>query len=471
MKKRWLSISIHTKIRIVISLFILFSILFSFLFIHFLYKDLYVKKIEQSLITEGNMIAAHYHSGDIPSFLIGNVNWHNTISEAEVMIFNDPRELSMYTIFDDDYQAVISEEERKQLLKGQHLIKQGYEEKFERNIIGVITPLLDNKDGHLAGVVYLYLPLPSIYEVFNKATPILIGTGLIVFALLFLIGDWLTKSLVYPIRKMKQFSQAVAAEDFSARVDVTNKDEFGQLANAFNQMAYTLEESSEQKKEFLANVAHELRTPLSYVKGYSEILEQELVDSEQERKEYLSLIRRESERMNRLVKDLLDLAQLEGNDQPLFKQPLVFAQLLEDTVHSFSLKAKEKNISISSSFDHELIVNADPNRLQQLFYNLLQNALRYTNEGGNIHIELKKERDMIVASVRDDGIGISKEDLVYIGERFYRADKARTREKGGTGLGMAIVKQIVERHEGTLHIESELGTGTTVFIRLPYKDM
>nr|WP_275580439.1 ATP-binding protein [Metabacillus iocasae] len=377
----------------------------------------------------------------------------------------------MYTIFNNDDQAVISEKEREQLLKGQHLVKHGYEKKFERNIIGVITPLLDNKDGHLAGIVYLYFPLPSIYEVFNKATPILIGTGIIVFALLFLIGDRLTKSLIHPIKKMKIFSQSVATEDFSARVYIKNEDEFGQLARAFNQMAQVLEQSDQQKKEFLANVAHELRTPLSYVKGYSEMLEQNLFNSEEERKQYLSLIRRESERMNRLVKDLLDLAQLETSNYQLMKQPLVFAQLIEETTHSFSLKAKEKNISVSSHLDHDLIINGDHNRLQQVFYNLLQNAIRYTNEGGFVHIELKKDHNVIMASVADTGIGMDAESLARIGERFYRADKARTREKGGTGLGIAIVKQIVERHNGTLCINSELGKGTTVFIQFPYEEM
>ncbi|TYR81698.1 HAMP domain-containing protein [Priestia megaterium] len=465
---KWSSLSITTKFRLLISSLLCLTIALLFLFIQFLYESLYVEKVEQSLVTEGKQIAAHYHTGEISDFLIGNVNWHNTVSEAEILIFHDPAELNGYSPFSKSEAPIISKKERAQLLKGRHIVKKGYEEKFERNLIGAIIPLIDQQTKALTGIVYLYLPLASLDEVFTKATNILVIVAVIIFLLLYFIGSRITKSIIDPLKNMKRFSHEIAGGNFSTRIPISANDEIGHVADAFNSMASSLEKADEQKREFLANVAHELRTPLSYVKGYSEILHDESL-SKNEHAEYLSLIERETNRMNELVKDLLDLSQLQAEAYPLQKAPLVLAQVIEETIDVLSLSAHEKNMTVHSELNVDVIMNGNESRLKQVFYNIIHNAIRYTNKGGSIFVKMDYDSKQIYVEISDTGIGITGDDLERLGERFFRADKARTREKGGTGLGLAIAKQIVQRHDGTLHISSIIGKGTTVTLAFPYE--
>jgi signal transduction histidine kinase len=448
-----------------VSIIICMTILFSFLFIHFLYRDIYVKDIEQSLLQEGNKIASHYEGGEITDELKQNVAWHNSISESEILLVDNPRELSACLPFEMNHQALITEDERRKLLAGKHLVKVGYEERFERNIMGVVIPLLDQE--RLKGIIYLYLPLSPIEEVFNKSTPILLLAGVLFFLFMVVFGNKLVRSLVTPIREMEAFSQHIAKGDFSKRLPVESKDELGHLALAFNQMTEALENQDQQKKEFLANVSHELRTPLSYVKGYSEVLKDEMYQSKEEALRYVNLIHRESDRMHRLVKDLLDLAQLEADMYPMKNEPLVLAQVLDDTIEKFIPAFKQKQLAYEVNLDWDVIMNGDYDRLSQVFYNLLDNAVKYNRDNGKVSISLVVEGDEICISVKDTGIGISPEDITRLGERFFRADKARTRTKGGTGLGLAIVKQIVQRHNGKMDIMSVLNEGTTVMLRFP----
>lgn len=439
--------------------------MFSFLFIHYLYRNLYVNEIEESILNEGQNLAAHYTSGEISEEFKSHLDWYNSISETEVLLIENPRELSACLPFEINHQALISEEERRDLLRGKHLIKVGFEERFDRQIMGVVVPLLD--ESKLTGIIYLYLPLAPIEEVFNQSTPLLFTVGILFFVLIFIVVNSMSNTFLKPIHEMRRYAKELAKGNFSNRIPVRTHDEIGALAKTFNHMSEALNESDQKKKEFLANVAHELRTPLSYVKGYSEVLQDGLYQTEQEAEKYLSLIKRESERMQRLVNDLLDLAQLEGTNYPLVKQPIVFSQLINDTVDRFRHRIKEKQISLKKELNDEVIMYGDLDRLQQVIYNLLENAVRYTDQEGALSISLTKSNEDIVFSLSDNGIGMSEENIKHIGERFYRADKARNRKEGGTGLGLAIVKQLVHLHEGRMEIHSQLGTGTTVKLIFP----
>ncbi|UZW65110.1 HAMP domain-containing protein [Priestia flexa] len=207
-------------------------------------------------------IAAHYHTGKISDFLIGNVNWHNTVSEAEILIFNNPEELSGYSPFSKEDKPIISKAERKKLLKGEYIVKKGYEEKFERNLIGAIVPLIDQKTNELAGIVYLYVPLASLNEVFTKAANILAIVAVITFIFLYLIGNRITKAIVNPLQRMKTFSNEIAKGNFSIRIPSTSNDEVGHLAEAFNSMASSLKKVMNKSVSFLQtslmNYAHRL---------------------------------------------------------------------------------------------------------------------------------------------------------------------------------------------------------------------
>ncbi len=223
------------------------------------------------------------------------------------------------------------------------------------------------------------------------------------------------------------------------------------------------------RSDFIANVSHELRTPIAMLQGYSEAILDDVVQSDEERNEMIRIIYDESQRMGRLVTDLLDLARMESGHIRLYKDTVPIVHVLERMTQKFMQVAKEKQVSLKfvSDLPEDTIISLDEDRIEQVLTNLIDNALRHTPEEGTVTVSLTNELSYAKISVSDTGIGIPSEDLPYVFERFYKADKARTRAKGGTGLGLAIARNIVEAHEGNIKVESVEKEGTTFTFYLP----
>src|SRR6266487_3318811 len=222
------------------------------------------------------------------------------------------------------------------------------------------------------------------------------------------------------------------------------------------------------RSDFVANVSHELRTPLSILRGYIETLVENPKTSREELARILQIMERHSKRLGLLIDDLLSLAQLESSNTTLEIGQVRLSELFDHVLRDWKRKLGEKNLKVLVDLppDAPLIV-ADETRLQEVLYNLLENAVKYSRENGEIRLQAGRRDSEIVLSVSDDGLGISKDDLPRIFERFYRTDKARSRELGGTGLGLAIVKHIAQLHGGRVEAESELGRGTSIRVVLP----
>lgn len=215
------------------------------------------------------------------------------------------------------------------------------------------------------------------------------------------------------------------------------------------------------KKDFVANVSHELRTPLASIKGYSETLLDGGMDDEDTLKEFLRIIDRHATRMARLIDDLLILSKLESHQMTMEIAPVDIREVIIPTVKSFEKQARDKRITISSRIPEGLPkVMGDRDRLEQVVVNLVDNAIKYTHPGGSVNISASRIEGSVRVDVADTGIGIPAEDIPRIFERFYRVDKARSRELGGTGLGLAIVKHIIQGHGGRMHVESAPGKGS-----------
>lgn len=228
------------------------------------------------------------------------------------------------------------------------------------------------------------------------------------------------------------------------------------------------------RRDFVANVSHEIRTPLSMMQGYSEALLDGMAASPEESAELVQVIHDESLRMGRLVRDLLDLARMEAGHTDMTLSPLDFRELAERVYRKFAVRAKDHNINITLELDKGSlhVQEANEDRLEQVLTNLLDNALRHTHENGHIGISVEvkdsKHGPELHISIQDDGVGIPADDLPFVFERFYKADKARVRgENAGTGLGLSIVKNIVDSHRGSIQAESEVGKGTVFHIILP----
>jgi two-component system phosphate regulon sensor histidine kinase PhoR len=229
-----------------------------------------------------------------------------------------------------------------------------------------------------------------------------------------------------------------------------------------------LKQADKVRRDFVANVSHELRTPLSIVRGYIETLLDNPKTSDRELSRILRVMERHSKRLGLLVDDLLTLAQLESRNTTLQFSDVQLAELFASVVRDWGKQLAKKRLKVAVDLSPEAqTIRADETRLHEVLYNLLDNAVKYSREDGEIRLQAAQHDHEIVFSVTDNGIGISKDDLPRIFERFYRADKARSRELGGTGLGLAIVKHIAQLHGGRVEAESELGHGTTVRVVLP----
>ncbi|MGG6446572.1 sensor histidine kinase [Pseudobacillus badius] len=462
MKKNF---TLSQKVLLLILSCIVFTIVFSFFFLHFLYKDLYLKSIRESVIYQGERTASHYHYGTLSKEIIEKIHWYNIVSEYEIIVVDNLDELSTYFPYKVDYKALVNQHDRKQLEQGKYVMKEGYVKEFEREIIGAVFPIMGETG--LIGFVYIYVPLAALQEVFQGSLPILILTGTLFFLLLVLVVNRIRQSLFQPLTEIQQFSQEVSKGNYSSRLPVRGNDEIGQLARAFNKMSSSLEEQDIRKKEFLSNVVHELRTPLTYISGYAQALKQQIYSSPEEAQQYLNTIDKETDRLKKLIHDLVDLDHLQETMYMLNKEPIAVAQLLLDTLQLFDIHIGEKKLRTEVNFQEDLIIDGDSKRIQQVMYNVIDNAIKYSCEDGLLGIHLTAENNEMVLQVTNQGIGIQEADLERIGERFFRTDKARSRATGGTGLGLSIVKEIIRLHGGTFSIRSETPEETAVTIRLP----
>ena len=276
----------------------------------------------------------------------------------------------------------------------------------------------------------------------------------------------LTKRLRNVTQTVKEFEQG----HYDKRLIVRSEDEVGQLTNAFNNMAQTIELNMEElkkndnlRRELIANISHDLRSPLASIQGFIEtiLMKDDTIDPQQ-RKNFLETILTSVTNLNTLVGELFELSKLDAMQSKPIPEPFSIAELLQDIVLKFQPQAENKAINIITKIPHNLpFVLGDISMIDRVVSNLIDNAIRYTSEGGKISIDLKNKNGEVELKVSDTGEGIPPEDLPHVFDRFYRVEKSRTKNSGGSGLGLAIVKKIVEAHESKINVASELNKGTT----------
>src|SRR5699024_6493731 len=426
------------------------TIVFAFFFIHYLYSELYLSSIEESIVYQGKRTASHYHYGELSDEIIQKIQWYNVVSENEIIVVDQLEDLTTYFPYQIDYENLIDEADKAVLERGDYIVKEGYVAELEREILGAVFPI--KGDAGLIGFIYIYVPLSNIQDVFKDSIPILVIGGALFFIVLYIVVNRIWKSLFKPLKNLQQFAMDVSKGDYSDQLHVEREDEVGQVTRAFNEMTQSLAEQEMRKKQFTSNLVHELRTPLTYIAGYTSALQQKIYTSPTEAENYLQTIAKETERLNKLINDLIELDYLEEGLYTIEKEPIVLAQLLFETIELFDIHIQEKGITVKLDIDEDIIMLGDVQRIQQVFYNTIDNAIKYADESGHVAITLQKDKEFVQYIVVNDGDVIDKTDLEHIGERFYRADKARTRTIGGTGLGLSIVKQIVQLHDGTFSI-------------------
>jgi two-component system, OmpR family, phosphate regulon sensor histidine kinase PhoR len=320
---------------------------------------------------------------------------------------------------------------------------------------------------------YLYeatnLKPPLLVSEFVNALLGLIFTGLIVGGVgkLARSRGWVPEmNLFGPIIEALE---RIAAGDFSVRLENQFQDNpmVSELTNSVNRMAVELDQIENLRQEFVSNVSHEIQSPLTSIRGFAQALENDQLSPE-ERRRYLSIIQAESSRLSRITEDLLRLTSLEAENTKFEPKPYRLDKQIRDLILAGEPQWSAKGIDMQVSLD-EVSITADEDLLSQVWTNLIHNSIKFTPQGGKVCVELCEQEALIEFRISDTGLGISAEDQERVFERFFKADKARTRSKDGSGLGLSIVKKIVEMHKGNINLESTPGEGTTFTISLPVK--
>ncbi len=295
--------------------------------------------------------------------------------------------------------------------------------------------------------------------------------AIVAIAISVVIGYFVSRMLTNPIRRITGTAKQIRDGDLSARCNLRGDDEIDQLGETFDEMATTIEKDLKHEKRITSDVAHELRTPLMAMLATVEAMQDGVYPTDSE---HLETVASETRRLARLVQQMLDLSRLENKTAPLNIDTVELVPFVRNIVNSQERLFDERDLKLRFSDElngHSDLIEFDPDMITQAVINLMSNAMRYTPEGGWVVVSVLGDRKHLKISVSDTGIGIAKEDLSRIFGRFWRADASRAREAGGLGVGLAVTKQIVERHHGYISVESELGKGTTFTIHLPREHM
>jgi len=325
------------------------------------------------------------------------------------------------------------------------------------------------EDGKVINLVYLATPLPDRGLPGNLSLQ-LISAVLLAGLFASIAGILLARGIALPLEKLDRAASAVSGGDLSQQVpDAGNIRELKNLGQTFNEMTDSLRQSNQAKNAFIADVTHELRTPLTVIKGTVETLEDGALDDLAGRGKLLNSMNLETNRLIKLVNDLLVLTRSDAGALSLKIQTFDLGELIQTRCEVMEPLAIQKAIQFIQEIpsDFRPLINGDPNRTAQVLDNLLHNALRYAPRDSEIEISLKNLEGQIQCSVSDRGPGISWEHLPLIFERFYRVDKSRNRESGGTGLGLAIARSLIEAQDGSIQAQSKLGEGTKITFTLP----
>ncbi|MFN8485756.1 MAG: HAMP domain-containing sensor histidine kinase [Anaerolineae bacterium] len=297
-------------------------------------------------------------------------------------------------------------------------------------------------------------------------TRLMLTVGVIVFALATALGYWLARSITKPVAQLTRATEAMARGDYGQTIPVKGDDEVARLGRAFNTMSQEVDKAHRMQRDFLVNVSHDLKTPLTSIEGFAQAMVDGSLHSMEEYHSAANIIYAESERMRRLIGQLLDLARLQGGIAAFNMADVDMADLLTRAARA----AAPRQVAAGVAFTYHMppwlpTVRGDPVRLEQVLNNLLDNAFKYTGPGGHVDLTAGPSPGGLSFTVTDSGPGIPPEDLHRIFERFYRSNRARS--DGGSGLGLAIVREIVEAHGGRVDVSSEVGRGTSVTVFLP----
>lgn len=451
---------------------VVFSFLFVIILIVVLFEAIifltiryyYLENIKEALKNQGAIFANYYeHVIESQSFLIDSDEMLNDFQfqlEVQAQLINEHGYLLA-----DTFPSLISENlshypDVKEALTGAYSTWIGSKDDTHSKVLALSYPLRVGDE--VKGAIRLSTSLEPFQQFLFRVAIFLMLIGCIVIFIGMIVSVFLSKTIVEPVKTIQRAAKKMASGQFSERITYARKDELGDLAETLNFMASEVERHEKVKNEFIASISHELRTPLTSIKGWGMTLQS--MAKEPIFKEGLDLMSQEADRLVLLVEDLLDFSSLSSMQIQLSKQEGELASLLKQIIWQLKPRAERQDIRLRFvQLNNFPPVQCDPDRMKQVFINLLDNALKFTNRSGNIWVTLEAANSHLYIQIHDTGIGINDGELSNVQNKFYKVDV----QKSGTGLGLSICQNIIELHGGELHLSSSVNEGTTVTVILP----
>lgn len=316
-------------------------------------------------------------------------------------------------------------------------------------------------------LVFIHSPLNDLYSLTDNLMWVLFVIILLLYLLIWGLVFYLTAHVIDPVKKMQSVADSIKRGDFSQSVSIRQNDEIGQLAESINSMSSELSEIDTIQSDFITNISHDFRSPLTSIKGYVEAILDGTIDKDSQSK-YLNIVLDETNRLTKMANNVLDLSKLQSGQIEIHPVPFNLNEMIIRLALGFEKRVDDRQIEMNLDFVQEkLICVADENLIERVVYNLLDNALKFTPQKGKITIETSIVSKKAFISVKDNGIGISEDSLPHIFERFHKGDKSRGRDRQGAGLGLTIVKQILNAHNENISVSSTVGKGTAFSFSLP----
>lgn len=430
--------------------------LFQIVFLDRFYKEIRISDIEK----DGYSIIQQ----------LDNHNRSEVLNQLDKFAYNNNLTAEL---IDKQYKTVYSTNTSMQMMMRHHLKQKLIDSTLmgEIDSIEMIHPRFNSEfmmigipvriSGKVENALIITLPVAPVSETVSILKKQLFFITFILLGTAFIFAFILSRTFTKPIRDITNVSLEMASGNLSARVKENRKDEIGKLARTINHMGDELLKVEELRKDLIANVSHELRTPLSLIKGYAETIRDISGECKKEREKQLAIMIEESDRLSKIVEDMLSLSQIQAGYMSLEISPFSLNELLKRISKRYEMLSKKTDIDLQIETQKEHIVKADENRIEQVLYNFINNAFNHSKKGDIVKVKVFNKQDFVRVEVIDYGEGIPQDELPYIWDRFYKVDQARKRNVVGTGLGLSIVKSILKAHQFNFGAESAVGRGTT----------
>ncbi len=442
-------------VMVALASFILISTLGSYLVENWLISNASISMYETA-----NEIAAEYRDKSLSTKSetdYSALDIAAAMDDVSIQIINNRGTVYLDTSNEYDDYSYIEGFDPSYINSGYYIIGDFFDT-FEEDTLTVLVPITSNLT--IRGYVAVHRAMSAVYAERESILVIMHLVELIILlftlVLLILMNLWIFR----PLKKISLGIQQISTGDYKSPIKLKQNDEIGYLAESINYMATQLSKTNEDQRQFISNVSHDFRSPLTSIKGYAEAIKDGVIPPDMQDR-YLDIILSETKRLTKLTQELLPLDGIDSKVRKMSYNDFNINKLIKDTALSFEITCKNKNIKINLALEgNELIVHADYGKIQQVMYNLIDNALKFSHNGSSIDIETSYKNKKAYISVKDHGVGISREDLPKIWNRFYKADSSRGKDRSGSGLGLSIVREIIQSHGQKINVVSTQGVGT-----------